>query len=123
MRDARSPGKARSGATVRWGLVLAVACAGTDIAVSVYRLLLGSTVAAVVLGFGVLTLAATWPTWRGAVWARNTVVAAQAMAGLTGVPAFVLPKVPPIDVTTSAARLIAALIVAVLLLTTTHPDT
>ncbi|MEU7890157.1 hypothetical protein AB0B54_32050 [Microbispora bryophytorum] len=121
MRDA-GPGKALIPPTARWGLVIAAMCAGSDIAVSVHRLPPDPLVASVVLGFALLTLAAIPPAWREVVWARNTVVSAQALTAATGVPAFVLPAVPPLDVIISAARLVVALVVAALLLTT-HPIT
>ncbi|GAA4557614.1 hypothetical protein [Planotetraspora kaengkrachanensis] len=116
MRDA-GQGKAPIPAPARWGLVIAAMCAGSDIAVSVHRLPSGSVTPAVVLGLAVLTLAAIPAAWRGAVWARNTVVSAQALTAVTGVPAFVLPAVPPLDVVISAARLGVAVAVAALLLT------
>ncbi|GII57356.1 hypothetical protein Pth03_57450 [Planotetraspora thailandica] len=121
MRDA-GPGKAPIPGTARWGFVIAAICAGSDVAVSVHRLPSESIVTAVVLGFALLTLAAIPPAWRGVVWARNTVVSTQALTAVTGVPAFVLPAVPPFDVIVSAARLVVALVVAVLLLTA-HPIT
>lgn len=55
--------------------------------------------------------------WRGAIWARITVVVTCLLPALSGVPAFFLPGLPAAAIVSAAVGLVWAVVAAVLVLT------
>ena len=106
----------RPSLAARIGLVLAGVLAAGDIITSVPQLADDPVIPFAVILVGVVTLAGVPFAWRGAAWARLTVVVTRVLSALSAVPAFVVPGVPAGWIAAAVAGIALSLTAVVLVL-------
>ncbi len=113
---------ARPTPAARTGLVLAGALAALQLVLIVPQVPSDPTpVFIAIIVLSVVCLAAIPVAWRGAAWARNTVVVACVLPALSAVPAFFIPGLGTGAVVGAAVGIVWALLAAGLVLRAPRP--